>query len=98
MAYTLSLPIVQPQPVIEDNIYDIVQSDISTPVALPMPPVLIQMAKAAMEQISSPISSRRLDLMYRLQEQGIEFVLNHPKPNSGSFLFCSGQENTHHSQ
>lgn len=83
MAHSLGMSIMQPQPLIEDNIYDVVQSYISAPVALPMPPVLIHTEKAALEKpASGPISSCRLDHMYRLQEKDVEFILNHPKPNS----------------
>lgn len=78
MAHFLGVSVIQPQPIIEDNIYYVVQSDISAPVTLPMPPVLVRTAKDAMEKPAlGPISSRRLDHMYRLQEKDIEFVLNH---------------------
>lgn len=83
MAHSLGMSIMQPQPIIKDNIYDVVQFDISTPVALPMPPVLVHTAKSAMDKpVSGPISSIRLAHMYWLQEKDTEFVLNHPKPNS----------------
>lgn len=83
MAHSLGMSVMQPQPVVEDTIYDVVQLDISTPVAFPMPPVLVHTTKSAMDKpITEPISSRRLDHVYRLQEKDVEFILNHPKPNS----------------
>lgn len=79
----LRLEISQPQPKVMDTVYDIVQRETSTAIALPIPGVLLQHAKDPWAKPASmPVSSRRLDHMYRVQQEGAEFLFSHPKPNS----------------
>lgn len=52
-------------------------------IALPIPGVLLQHAKEPwLKPASAPVSSCRLDHMYRVQQDRTEFLIVHPKPNS----------------
>lgn len=77
MACSLGLFIMQPQPEMNDSVYGIVQGDVSTPVVLPSPPVLVQRAKSSWAKPALGFISW-LDHMYRFQEAGAEFLFYHP--------------------
>lgn len=83
MADMLQIQISQPFPDITDKIYDIVQCDTSTAVTLPIPGVLLQHAKEPWGKLTSAlVSSCHLDHMYRVQQEGVEFLFVYPKLNS----------------
>lgn len=64
-------------------LYNIVQGDVSTPVALPLPPVLVQTAKSSLAKLASGlVLFRWLGHTYRLQEVGTKFLFSHPRPIS----------------
>lgn len=68
---------------LEDVIFDVVQWDLSATVALPMTSVQLNAVKSTWEHPSSaPVSFKRLDHMYRVQEISVEFLFTHPHPNS----------------
>ncbi|XP_015265773.1 PREDICTED: TATA box-binding protein-associated factor RNA polymerase I subunit D isoform X1 [Gekko japonicus] len=93
MAQSLGLPVLQPQPVVSDPVYDVVQLDT---IALPMSSVLLQAAKTPWDKPSSaPASSCDLDHMYKVQEPGAEFLFKHPKPNSTVVTLASKSKWTH---
>lgn len=96
MAHSLGLSIVQEATPVVDPLYDIIQGDVSALVALPMTSVLVQTAKAPWDKPSSgPISSCRLDHIYCNQKAGVEFLANHPKPNSMAVSSSSRSKKAH---
>lgn len=73
----------QPTPVIDDIVFDVVQSHTSTATAIPMSRVMLQSAKACWDKpVLVPISNKKLDHMYRAQEESAEFLFRHLQPNS----------------
>lgn len=96
MAAVLRIQISQLPLTVTDKVYDIVQKDVSTAIALPIPGVLLQHTKEPwLKLTSTPVSSRRLDHMYWVQQEGVEFLLAHPKPNSVVVSFTSKSQKHH---
>lgn len=80
--HILQLQISQPPPIETENVYDIVQWETSTAIALPILRVLLQHPKESWAKPASVlVSSLRLDHMYRVQQEGAEFLFAHPKLN-----------------
>lgn len=83
MTARLGISTSQPQPTEDDNVFDVLQRNLSTAIAIPMTKVMLRTAKEAWDNpASAPVSSKRLDHMYKIQEESAEFLFNHPKPNS----------------
>lgn len=84
VAARLGLPTSQPQPAVEDDVVlDVLDRNLSTTIAIPLSKGLLRSVQSAWENpASAPVSSRRLDHMYRVQEKSAEFLFSHPKPNS----------------
>lgn len=82
MADCLKIPTVQPDPVVDDFLFDVVQARTSAAIAIPLSKVMLQ--------------GKCLDHMYRTQEQVAEFLFKHPRPNSVIMSFSS-KSRRHHS-
>lgn len=60
-----------------------IQSQLSSAVAIPVTKVMLEAAKSSWEKPSSvPISSKRLDHMYHTQKVSAGFLFHHPPLNS----------------
>lgn len=86
IANRLGLPIAKPQTPVTDAIFDIVLKEASAPVSLPLAAVFQQVINQTWEKLSSaPPSSKRLDYMYRVQEQSAAFLYSTLSP---TFWWC----------
>ena len=83
MAQSLGIDAQQSIPRIEDSVFDYVFSESSIPVAIQYIPTLLQAVKQtwATPSIVVPMS-KRLELMYKVQQKDAEYLFAHPKPNS----------------
>lgn len=73
----------QPTPVADNVVFEMVQLQISSAIAIPMSKVMLQSTKACWEKPALvPNSNKRLYHMYHTQEDSAEFFLKHPQPNS----------------
>lgn len=83
MASRLGIPTAQATPVVEDVVFDIIRSQLSPTVSLPITKVMLETAQESWAKPSSvPISSKRLDHLYRTQEESALFLFQPPVPNS----------------
>lgn len=83
IATRLGLSLSEPKAPVEDAIFYILLRDTSSAVSLPLAAVLLQTIHLTWQHPSSaPMSSKRLDHVYRVQESSAAFLYTHPKPNS----------------
>lgn len=95
MAAVLRIQISQPPPTVPDNVYDMVQREVLTAIALPIPGVLLQHTKELWVKVASTPVSRRLSHMYQVQQEGVEFLFAHLKPNSVVVSLASKSRKRH---
>lgn len=83
VALRLGIPTSQPSPPVEDVIFEVLQAKSSSVLALPISRVLLDSVKASWTKPASiPVSNKKLDHLYRIQEASAEFLFTHLKPNS----------------
>lgn len=83
MAAALGIDVQASTPKAADKIFEILRKDTSPSLALPMSTTMMEAVKVPWERPSSgPISNKRLDHMYRVQEKDAGFLFVHPKSNS----------------
>lgn len=88
--------ISQPPSTVTDNVYVIVQRDVSKAIALPIPKVLLKHVKHPWAKpASNLVISRCLDHMYQVQQEGAEFLFAHSKPNSVVITTASKSRKRH---
>lgn len=97
MVVRLGISTVQPTPVVNDVIFEVVHPNLSSTVFIPLSKVILQSAKSSCEKPASvPISSKKLDHLYRTQEATAAFLFKHPQPNSVAVSSAS-KSKRHHS-
>lgn len=83
MTSRLGITTSQPQTPVDDVFFEVLQAKSSSVLALPLSKVLLDSVKASWARPASvPVSNKKLDHMYRVQETSAEFLFTHPKPNS----------------
>lgn len=83
MASGLGISMAQAPKVVDDIVFDVIQSQFSSAVAIHITTVMLEAAKSTWVKPSSfPISSKRLVRMYHMQEDSVEVLLHHHALNS----------------
>lgn len=83
MATCLGISTSQATQEVDDVIFDIIQSQLSPTVSIPISKVMLEAAKASWSKPSLfPVSTKCLDHMYQTQEESAPFLFLHPSPNS----------------
>lgn len=83
MVTRLGISTPQATQAVSDVAFDIIQSQLSPMVSICFTKVMLTAAKAPWSKPPSfPILEKRLDHMYRTQEDSAPFLFNHPAPNS----------------
>ena len=82
MAQSLGIDTHQPVEQVEDLIFDVLYTEKTAPVAIPFPPTLLKTVKQSWKTPASMApTSKRLEAMYRVQENDVSFLFANPKPN-----------------
>lgn len=91
----LGITTSQPQTPIDDMFFEVLQSKSSSILALPLFKLLLDSIKTSRSKpVSVPVSYKKLDHMYRVQETSAESLFTHPNPNS--IEVSSSSKSRHH--
>lgn len=97
MAARLGLSTTVTAPPVEDNLFDVLRAHTSKPIAIPVSQVVLNVIQACWDKPASvPVSNKKLDHMYRTQEENVTFLFKHPQPNS-LIVSSSSRSHRHHS-
>lgn len=97
MTARLGISTAQPSPEVDDVIFEVVHVNLSSTVAIPLSKMMLQSFRSIWgKPVSVPISSKKLDHLYRTQEASAEFLFKHPQPNS-VVVSSASKSRRHHS-
>lgn len=79
----LGFPCLTPPKIVDDVVFDVIQAQLSSAVAIPIMKIMLEAAQYTWSKLSSvPISCKRLDHVYQTQEKSAAFFFHHPSLNS----------------
>lgn len=97
MVARLGVSTSQPSPEVNDVFFEVVRPNLSSTLAIPLSKVLLQTVKDTWQiPASVPISTKKLDHLYCIQETSAEFLFKHPQPNS-VVVSSASKSKRHHS-
>lgn len=82
VAGRLGISTSQAPKVVDDVVFNVIQSQLTLAVAIPLTKVMFEMTKSTWVKPSFPISLKRLNHTYQTQKETAEFLFHHPALNS----------------